>query len=163
MTNAPSGIGHRVPRAARRPSCKDPWPGATPSGRVAWACTCRTFPKPCEACLDGGRSRPPRIIPERRSLCRGRAATARQPARCGSTGPHMETAFRCTCTPLSNVHSGTGMRGRFPIGTPPWVSRTVCQVVPQWNSPWSLRHQLVSPPLGKRVQGQLALGRDPSR
>ena len=35
--------------------------------------------------------------------------------------------------------------------------RFVCQVEPQWNRSWPLRHQLVSPPLGKESTGNLLL------
>ena len=59
----------------------------------------------------GGRSHLRPKAPEQRRRSGGRAATARQPATYGSAGAHMELASRCTCTPLSDVHS--------PISTDP--------------------------------------------
>ena len=43
--------------------------------------------------------------PERQHRSGGRVATAREPAIYGSAGTHMGMAFRCTCTPMSDVHS----------------------------------------------------------
>ena len=53
----------------------------------------------------GGRSLLRPKAPERRRRSGGRAATVRQAATYGSAGAHIEKAFRCTCTPLSDVHS----------------------------------------------------------
>ena len=53
----------------------------------------------------GGRSHLRPKAPERRRRSSGRAITVRQAAVYGSAGAHMELAFRCTCTPLSDVHS----------------------------------------------------------
>ena len=53
----------------------------------------------------GGRSLLRPRAPERRRRAGGRAATARQPATYGSAGAHMEMTFRCTCTPMSHLHS----------------------------------------------------------
>ena len=52
----------------------------------------------------GGRSRQRPRAPERQHRSSGRAATARQPATYGSAGTRMEMTFRCTCTPMSDVH-----------------------------------------------------------
>ena len=56
----------------------------------------------------GGRSQQRPRAPDRRRRSCGRGATARQPAIYGIAGAHMELASRCTCTPLSDVHSPIG-------------------------------------------------------
>ena len=76
-----------------------------PPGRVAGACTCQPSPMPYQASRRGGRSHLRPRAPERRRRSGGRAATVRQPATSGSAGAHMELTFRCTCTPMSDVHS----------------------------------------------------------
>ena len=61
--------------------------------------------------------RPP--APERQHRSGGRVATAREPAIYGSAGTHMGMAFRCTCTPMSDVHapiSTDPRRSAFKIG-----------------------------------------------
>ena len=78
--------------------------GATPRGRRQ-AVKTHLPPNPHQAFGLGGRSHLRPKAPERRRRYGGRATTVRQAAVYGSAGAHMELAFRCTCTPLSDVHS----------------------------------------------------------
>ena len=76
-------------------------------------------PRPYQALGLGGRSHLRPKAPERRRRSGGRATTVRQAAVYGSAGAHMEMAFRCTCTPLSDVHSPISTdarRSAFKIG-----------------------------------------------
>ena len=59
--------------------------------------------------VEGGRSRPPPLSPDRHGRRHGRAGTATKPTTYGSAAVHVEKRFPCTWTPLSDVH--------FPIDT----------------------------------------------
>ena len=79
--------------------------GATPRRRVAWACTCHPSPMPIEASQKGGVAPVNGRVPRSgNTVSGGHVATAREPATYVSAGTHMEMAFRCTCTPMSDVN-----------------------------------------------------------
>ena len=73
-----------------------------------WRVKTHPAPSPYQALGLGGRSRHRPQAPERQHRSGGRAGSARTPARYGHRGLHMKAAFRCTCTPMSHVHSRIG-------------------------------------------------------